>query len=120
MLKSRFTRPEKGFLPGEFFWNLSGPRLLQYWKSFENLENFALSPSDPHLRAWKKYNRAVGTDGSLDNGTRPVRWIRSEKNASTAICRNSAWVRPWSMSQRGEARNCVRPAGRKQTCRIVK
>jgi len=63
MLMTLFRNPEKGFLHGEFFWNMSGPALLQYWKSFEDLENFARNPSDPHLEAWKKFNKAVGADG---------------------------------------------------------
>jgi hypothetical protein len=65
MLMTLFTHPEKGFLHGEFFWNFSGPVLIQYWRSFEELENFARNPSDPHLEAWKKFNKAVGPDGTV-------------------------------------------------------
>ena len=39
--------------------------LIQYWRSFDELENFARNPSDPHLEAWKKFNKAVGADGSV-------------------------------------------------------
>ena len=63
MLQSLFTNPEKGFLHAEFFWNFSGPCLIQYWRSFEDLEDFARKPSDPHLGPWKKFNQAVGADG---------------------------------------------------------
>ena len=65
MLKTLFTHPEKGFLHAEFYWNLSGPVMIQYWRSFEDLENFARNPSDPHLGPWKKFNQAVGADGSV-------------------------------------------------------
>ena len=65
MLTTLFTHPEKGFLHGEFFWNLSGPVMIQYWKSFDALEKFAREPSEPHLEAWKKFNHAVGADGSV-------------------------------------------------------
>ena len=65
MLTTLFTHPEKGFLHGEFFWNFSGPCLIQYWRSFEDLENFARNPSDPHLGPWKKFNQAIGADGSV-------------------------------------------------------
>lgn len=65
MLRTLFTDPEKGFLHAEFFWNLNGPVLLQYWRSFEELEAFARQPSDPHLKAWKSFNQAVGSDGSV-------------------------------------------------------
>ena len=63
MLQTLFTHPEKGFLHAEFFWNFSGPVLVQYWRSFEDLEKFARQPSDPHLGPWKKYNQAVGAGG---------------------------------------------------------
>jgi len=63
MLQALFTHPEKGFLHAEFFWNFSGPCLIQYWRSFEDLENFARNPSDPHLEPWKKFNQAVGSNG---------------------------------------------------------
>ena len=62
MLQTLFTNPEKGFLHAEFFWNLSGPCLIQYWRSFEDLERFARHPSEPHVGAWKKFNQAVGAD----------------------------------------------------------
>jgi hypothetical protein len=65
MLQTLFTNPEKGFLHAEFFWNLNGPVLIQYWRSFEDLERFARQPSDPHLGAWKKFNQAVGAEGSV-------------------------------------------------------
>ena len=63
MLMTLFKHPEKGFLHGEYFWNMQGPVLIQYWRSFEDLEKFAREPSDPHLDAWKKFNKAVGADG---------------------------------------------------------
>lgn len=63
MMQALYKYPEKGFLHAEFFWNLSGPVLIQYWRSFEDLEKFARNPSDPHLTPWKKFNQAVGADG---------------------------------------------------------
>jgi hypothetical protein len=51
MMQTLFTNPEKGFLHSEYFWNFSGPVLIQYWRSFEDLERFARHPSDPHLEA---------------------------------------------------------------------
>ena len=65
MLQALFTHPEKGFLHAEFYWNLSGPIMIQYWRSFEDLERFARNPSDPHLGPWKKFNQLVGADGTV-------------------------------------------------------
>ena len=67
MLTTLYQNPEKGFLGGENFFRFSpiGTLLLSYWRSFEDLENFARSPSEPHLKAWQSFNKAVGTDGTV-------------------------------------------------------
>lgn len=65
MMQALYTYPEKGFLHAEFFWNFSGPVLIQYWRSFEDLEKFARNPSDPHLGPWKNFNQLVGGDGTV-------------------------------------------------------
>src|SRR6266487_822445 len=51
MLRTLYQHPEKGFLGGEFYFNLRGPVLIQYWRSFEDLEKFARDKSDLHLNA---------------------------------------------------------------------
>lgn len=38
---------------------------VQYRRSFEDLENFARRPTEPHLQAWKDFNQQVGSDGSV-------------------------------------------------------
>ncbi len=65
MLKELQQHPEKGFLGGEFFLYWRGPALVQYWRSFEDLEKFARNPDDPHLPAWQRFNRSVGSDGTV-------------------------------------------------------
>ncbi len=65
MLKELYQHPEKGFLGAEFFLYWRGPAIVQYWRSFEDLERFARSPDDPHLPAWRRFNREVGKDGSV-------------------------------------------------------
>ena len=65
MLRELCRHPEKGFLGGEFFLYRRGPALVQYWRSFEDLERFARNPEDPHLPAWRRFNRTVGSDGSV-------------------------------------------------------
>jgi Domain of unknown function (DUF4188) len=67
MLRTLYRNPEKGFLGGENFFRFSPVTtlLLSYWQSFEDLENFARSPSEPHLTAWKAFNKSVGSDGSV-------------------------------------------------------
>jgi hypothetical protein len=65
MLRELYKHPEKGFLGGEFFLYGRGPALVQYWRSFEDLEHFARNPDDPHLPAWQCFNQTVGKDGSV-------------------------------------------------------
>jgi hypothetical protein len=65
MMETLYRHPEKGFLGGfsTLFW--PGVLNVQYWRSFEDLERFAHSPQDPHLAAWKRFQQAVGNDGSV-------------------------------------------------------
>lgn len=65
MLSTLFRHPEKGFLGGQtiFYWR--GVGLIQYWRSFDDLERFAKNPGDPHLPAWKRFNRSVGSGGTV-------------------------------------------------------
>jgi hypothetical protein len=57
MLRELYRHPEKGFLGAEFFLYRWGPAVLQYWRSFEDLERFARNPDDPHMPAWQRFNR---------------------------------------------------------------
>ena len=65
MLRSLASDPESGYLSGEPFLYSGGAGLIQYWRSAEDLERFARAPSEPHLKAWQRFNRAVGKDGSV-------------------------------------------------------
>lgn len=65
MLATLYKNPEKGFLSAEFCLTARGPLLIQYWRSAEDLERFAREPSDPHLAAWARFNKAVGRSGAV-------------------------------------------------------
>jgi hypothetical protein len=65
MLRELNEHPEKGFLGADFFLHLRGPMLVQYWRSFADLERFARNPDDPHLPAWRRFNQHIGSDGSV-------------------------------------------------------
>ncbi len=54
-----------GLLHAERFVYGRGAGLVQYWRSFEQLERFARDPQLPHLNAWATFNKAVGADGSV-------------------------------------------------------
>ncbi len=48
MLKELYAHPEKGFLGAEYFLYSRGPAIVQYWRSFEDLERFAKAPPTIH------------------------------------------------------------------------
>jgi len=60
MLRELYRHPEKGFLGAEFVLYWRGPAIVQYWRSFEDLERFARNPEDPRMPAWQRFNRMVG------------------------------------------------------------
>jgi Monooxygenase af470-like len=64
-LRELYQHLEQGFLGMETFLYWRGPALMQYWRSFEDLERFARNPDDPHLSAWRHFNRTVGSHGSV-------------------------------------------------------
>ena len=65
MLQTLYQHSEHGFLGGQTFVTWRGVMVLQYWRSFEHLEQFARNPSEPHLRAWQRFNKAIGGDGTV-------------------------------------------------------
>jgi hypothetical protein len=65
MLRQLLTQRELGLLHVESYLYWRGAAFVQYWRSFEQLEQFARSPAATHLEAWKRFNRAIGADGSV-------------------------------------------------------
>jgi hypothetical protein len=65
MLETLYQHPELGFLGGQMFLNWRGVALVQYWRSFADLERFARDPAFTHVHAWQQFNKAVGGDGSV-------------------------------------------------------
>jgi hypothetical protein len=65
MLRELYRSPEKGFLGAETFLYWPGVAVVQYWRSFEDLERYARNPDEAHFPAWRRFNRTVGSDGSV-------------------------------------------------------
>jgi hypothetical protein len=65
MMRTLGQHPEKGLLGKQMslFWR--GVVIVQYWRSFDDLERFARDRADPHLAAWQRFNRSIGSDGSV-------------------------------------------------------
>ena len=65
MLRALYTYPDKGFMGGQTILYWRGLGLIQYWRSFDDLERFARSPAEPHLAAWRRFNQTIGADGTV-------------------------------------------------------
>jgi hypothetical protein len=60
MVSELYTHPEKGMLSSRTYLSWPTILLVQYWRTFEQLEHFARNPNDPHLPAWQSFYREVG------------------------------------------------------------
>ena len=64
MLKELYTKPELGLIHHEM-WFSRTVILVQYWRSMDQLMAYAKSKEAQHLPAWKAFNQAIGSDGSV-------------------------------------------------------
>ncbi len=64
MLRELEADRASGFL-GVEAWGARSPVLVQYWRSFEQLDAYALDKARAHLPAWKSFNRAIGSNGDV-------------------------------------------------------
>lgn len=62
MIQELYRNPDLGFLDASFHLSWRGVTLIQYWKSFEQLERYARKGA-VHLEAWRNFNQKVGTSG---------------------------------------------------------
>jgi hypothetical protein len=65
MLKELEAHPESGFLGATQGLIAGGPAVVQYWRSFEQLERYARSPDAEHLPAWRRFNQRVRGSGDV-------------------------------------------------------
>ncbi len=56
--------PEAGLLKAHLAW-IHGPAVVQYWRSYDDLNRFARDAGEPHLPAWKRFNKAVSASGDV-------------------------------------------------------
>lgn len=59
MLKELYANPDLGFISHEA-WGGRTSVMLQYWKSFEQLEAYAQGKQHHHLPAWSRFNSLIG------------------------------------------------------------
>lgn len=64
MLRELYAHPEMGLLHHEMGFSKT-LILVQYWRSEDQLLTYAKNKDAAHLPAWRDFNRAMGTDGSV-------------------------------------------------------
>ena len=64
MIAELERRPELGFL-GANLWFGRTTVMVQYWRSFDELEAYAKARDKAHLPAWTAFNRTVGASGDV-------------------------------------------------------
>lgn len=64
MMKELKQHPELGLL-GHHQWVGRTTIMVQYWKSFDDLEAYAKNQTAVHLPIWTEFNRKVGQSGDV-------------------------------------------------------
>lgn len=64
MLEELYAQPDLGFLGAEG-WPGRTIIVLQYWRSMEQLLDYAKKRDAAHLPAWRAFNKRVGTNGDV-------------------------------------------------------
>jgi hypothetical protein len=66
MLRELERRPEAGLLGARlYFGSPRRPMVVQYWRSFEQLEAYARSKDAEHWPAWVAFNQRIGSNGNV-------------------------------------------------------
>lgn len=64
MIRELSLDPALGFLGAESWFGRT-TIMVQYWRSFEDLERYAKDAAHAHRPAWAAFNRAVGSSGDV-------------------------------------------------------
>jgi hypothetical protein len=64
MIKELLSNPDSGLLSHEFWFGRT-VIMVQYWRSIEQLMEYAHNKDADHLPAWKAFNKTVGTNGDV-------------------------------------------------------
>jgi hypothetical protein len=65
MLRELEARPELGLLHYRLQFGFPSAMVVQYWKSFALLNDYAAMREAAHLPAWTAFNKAIGTSGDV-------------------------------------------------------
>ena len=65
MIAELKRNPSLGLLHAQYFVYWRGVGVLQYWRSFEQLNAYAHARDAAHLPAWAEFNRRIGGNGTV-------------------------------------------------------
>ncbi len=65
MLIELGKHPELGLLHARTHFGIKNVLVVQYWRSFDHLHEYATSKTNKHLPAWQKFNKSIGTSGDV-------------------------------------------------------
>ena len=65
MLRYLDRHPQDGLLGYRSGGGLRSPTLIQYWRSFEQLDRFARNADAPHLGPWRRFMQNIGSSGDV-------------------------------------------------------
>jgi hypothetical protein len=65
MIRELNREPAKGMLHVESAIVGRTTLMVQYWRSYDDLERFAKDGADLHLPAWRAYNKAIASSGDV-------------------------------------------------------
>jgi hypothetical protein len=65
MLQELSQRDQSGLLSSRVRWLGRNIEVVQYWRSFEKLHNYAHDKDAEHLPAWAKFNRLIKNNNSV-------------------------------------------------------
>lgn len=65
MLRELDEHPEIGLLGYENYFGFGSAIVVQYWRSWEHLEAYARNADAKHFPNWVKFNKRIGSNGSI-------------------------------------------------------
>jgi hypothetical protein len=108
MLKELSEKPEAGLLGFQQHFGLRSAMVIQYWRSFDQLEAYARDKSAEHFPAWAAFNKNVGSNGAVGiwHETYPVPQANTNRSTTT--------LPEYGL---GKASTLVHAAGKRETAR---
>jgi hypothetical protein len=106
----RLSKEDLGMLGYHLAFGPGGPILVQYWRSAEQLQRFARDSLQPHLAAWRMFNRRSASPEMSVSGMRHTSCGRASTRRCTGTCHGLDWRSPVSTC-RWEAKASPRPTG---------